>query len=122
MGLFKQKQEKKNSDTLKVNKYVRGAVRQFSYWFAHGTIGCDLLKEIDYISSLKEESSFAEQAFIVFMNNLEYGTEGVTNYKHAEFRAAQYVRSYFDSQYQVEPPFELWEMEGDSVSKDSWNC
>ena len=51
---------------MKVNKFVKGAVRQFSYWFAHGTIGSGLLNGIDYTSSLREESSFAEQAFIIF--------------------------------------------------------
>ena len=33
---------------MRVNKYVRGAVRQFAYWFAHGTIGAGLLNGIDY--------------------------------------------------------------------------
>lgn len=105
---------------MKVNKFVRGAVRQFSYWFMHGTIGADLLKGIEYLSDLKEESSFAEQAFIVFMNNLEYNETGVTNYKQAEYRAAQYIRSYYDAAYVVEPPFEQWEMEGDPVSSKGW--
>lgn len=46
---------------MKVSKYVCGAVRQFSYWFAHGTIGYPLLEGIDYVGEvLKEESSFAE--------------------------------------------------------------
>ncbi len=106
---------------MKVNKYVKGAVRQFSYWFAHGTLGAGLLKDIDYTASLIEESSFAEQAYIIFMNNLEYDDTGVTNYRHAEYRAAQYVRRYFDPQYKVEPPFENWETEGDPVSAEHWN-
>lgn len=33
---------------MRVDKYVRGAVRQFAYWFAHGTIGTGLLNGIDY--------------------------------------------------------------------------
>lgn len=106
---------------MKVDKYVKGAVRQFSYWFAHGTIGSGLLDGIDYTCSLTEESSFAEQAYIIFMNNLEYDDTGVTNYKHAELRAAQYVWSYFDPQYIVEPPFEAWETEGGPVSSGGWN-
>ncbi|MCR4643298.1 MAG: hypothetical protein K5697_14885 [Lachnospiraceae bacterium] len=57
---------------MKVDKYVKGAVRQFSYWFAHGTIGGGLLNGIDHTSSLTEESSFAEQAYIIFMNKLDY--------------------------------------------------
>ena len=107
---------------MKVNTYVKGAVRQFVYWFAHGTIGDSILNDIDYISNLKEESSYAETAFIVFMNNLEFDDDnGVTNYKHAEFRAAQYIRSYFDSSYEVIPKFEEWEIEASPVSKDVWN-
>ena len=53
---------------MKVDKYVKGNVRQFAYWFAHGTIGSGLLNCIDYVSNLQDESSFAEQVFIVFMN------------------------------------------------------
>ncbi|MBQ4233233.1 MAG: hypothetical protein II699_08125 [Lachnospiraceae bacterium] len=107
---------------MKVNKYVKGAVRQFSYWFAHGTIGADLLKDIDYTSLLKDESSFAEQAYVIFLNNLEYDDTGVQNYKYAELRAAQYVRSYFDASYSVTPPFESWEIDGDPVSDKNWNA
>lgn len=106
---------------MKVDKYVKGAVRQFAYWFAHGTIGAGLLNGIDYLEDLKEESSFAEQVFIVFMNNLEYDENGVTNYKEAEYRAAQYIRSYYDPSYVVEPPFEQSETEGDPVSSIGWN-
>lgn len=51
-----------------------------------------MLNGIDYVGDLQEESSFAEQAFVVFMNNLEYDEAGVTNYKQAEYRAAQYIR------------------------------
>ena len=106
---------------MRVDKYVRGAVRQFAYWFAHGTIGAGLLNGIDYVGDLQEESSFAEQAFVVFMNNLEYDEAGVTNYKQAEYRAAQYIRNYYDSSYAVEHPFEQWETEGDPVSTKGWS-
>ena len=106
---------------MRVDKYVRGAVRQFAYWFAHGTIGAGLLNGIDYVGDLQEESSFAEQAFVVFMNNLEYDEAGVKNYKQAEYRAAQYIRNYYDPSYAVEPPFEQWETEGDPVSTKGWS-
>ena len=104
---------------MKVSPYISGAVRQFSYWFAHGTLGYPLLKDIDYTGEvLREESSFAEQAFAIFMNNLEIDEEGnVLNYKHSEKRAAQYIRSYFDREYTVEPPCEYWECELQPVSK-----
>ena len=105
---------------MKLNKYVCGAVRQFSLWFAKGTIGDTFLKGIDYTGEvLKEESSFAEQAFAIFMNNLEIDEEGsICNYKYCENRAAQYVRRYFDNDYIVTPPFEPWECELHPVSKD----
>ena len=48
---------------MKVDKYIKGAVRQFSYWFAHGTIGGSLLNGIDYTSSLTEESPIAEEVY-----------------------------------------------------------
>lgn len=107
---------------MKISTYVSGAVRQFSYWFAHGTLGYPLLEGIEYIGeTLKEESSFAEQAFAVFMNNLELDEDGsVLNYKHCEHRAAQYIRHYFDPDYEVQPPFDFWETELYPVSKDAY--
>lgn len=107
---------------MKVNKHICGAVRQFSLYFAKGTLGHPLLKEIDYMEDLKEESSFAEQAFAIFMNHLEVDESGnVVNYKDCENRAAQYIRRYFDSSYTVEPPFEKWELELHPVSKESYS-
>lgn len=104
----------------KVNPYLSGAVRQFSYWFAHGTLGYPLLEGIPYVGEiLMEESSFAERAFAIFMNNLELGEDGsVTNYKYCERRAAQSIRSYFDPEYVVEPPFADWEVELYSTGKN----
>lgn len=98
---------------MRVSKYVSGAVRQFAYWFAHGTLGYPILEGIDYVGDiLKEESSFAEQAFAIFMNNLELDADGhVLNYKYCEQRAAQYIRHYFDPDYMVEQPFAFWEVE-----------
>lgn len=105
---------------MKVSKYVCGAVRQFSLYFAKGTLGYPLLKGIDYLGEiLKEESSFAEQTFAIFMNNLEIDEKGnVLNYKYCENRAAQYIKKYFDGAYTVEPPFEQWEIELHPVSME----
>ncbi len=108
---------------MKLSKYVCGAVRQFSIWFANGTLGYPLLEEIDYTGEvLKEESSFAEQAFAIFMNNLEIDEDGnVLNYKYSENRAAQYIRQYFDKNYKADPPFEFWEVELYPVSRNSYS-
>ena len=98
---------------MKVSPYISGAVRQFAYWFAHGTLGHPLLEGVEYLDdTLKEESSFAEMAFAIFMNNLELDETGrETNYKYCERRAAQYIKHYFEPEYQVEPAFEAWELE-----------
>ena len=108
---------------MKLSQYVCGAVRQFSMWFAKGTLGYPLLEGIDYTGEvLKEESSFAEQAFAIFMNNLEVDAEGnVLNYKYCENRAAQYIREYFDNNYKADPPFADWEVELHPVSKESYS-
>ena len=39
---------------MKVSTYVKGAVRQFSYWFFNGTLGYDILEGIDYLSTVRE--------------------------------------------------------------------
>ena len=80
------------------------------------------MEGIHYVGEiLKEESSFAEQAFAIFMNTLEIEEDGnVTNYKQAEFRAAQYIRAYFDNDYVVVPAFAYWETECYPVSKNSY--
>ncbi|TML83044.1 MAG: hypothetical protein E6G08_20880 [Actinobacteria bacterium] len=39
------------------------------------------------------------------------GTGVVTNARHAEFRAAQYTREYFDRGYEIKPPLKDWEIE-----------
>lgn len=108
---------------MKLDKYANGAVRQFAMNFASGRIGNHLLDGIDYKGEvMTDEPSFVEQAFAIFLNNLEFDDAGNTlNYQYSEKRAAQYIRRYFDRNYEVEPPFEPWELENYPVSKDSYN-
>lgn len=108
---------------MKLGMYANGAVRQFAMNFAKGRIGNPLLNGIDYLGdTLREEPSFAEAAFAVFLNNLEFDGDGNTlNYLYSEKRAAQYIRHYLDGNYEVEPPFEMWEMELNPVSKEAHN-
>jgi len=95
----------------KLHKSISGAVRQFSYWIANRSVGHPLLDGIDY-ACIFEEPSALEQVYAIFVNSLEVDEEGrVTNEKHAERRAAQYIRQYVEgSKYVVEPPFESWEV------------
>jgi len=77
---------------------------------ANGTLSEPLLKQIDY-KCIFEEPSALEMAYAIYANVLEFDENGqVLNAKHAERRAAQYIRSYMDSDYEVIPPFEDWEI------------
>ena len=49
--------------------------------------------------------------YAIYINVLELDEHGnVLNAKHAEHRAAQYIRSYVDRDYSVTPPFDDWEV------------
>jgi hypothetical protein len=88
---------------------VSGALRTFSYWIANGSVGYPLLEGIDY-SCIFREPSALEAAYAIFANVLMFDDTGqVLNAKHAEKRAAQYIRRYVDPTYQIVPPLEDWE-------------
>lgn len=61
---------------MKISIYLSGAVRQFSYWFVHGTLGYPTPEGIDYLNELDEDGSCMEQAFLIFMSNMELDNEG----------------------------------------------
>jgi hypothetical protein len=89
---------------------VSHAIRQFSFWLANGTAGLPLLEGVDY-SCIFSEPSALEQTYAIFANCLELDDDGaVLNAKLAERRAAQFIRSYVEPTYRVEPPFEDWEV------------
>lgn len=65
-----------------------------------------MLEGIDCISVFREEPSLLETAYAIFANNIEMDKDGtVLNAKHAEQRAAQYIRAYCDPTYKVDPSF-----------------
>ena len=107
---------------MKASNYLSGAVRQFSYWFVHGTLGYPILEGIDYLRELSADSSCMEMAFSIFMNNIELDNEGnVLNYRYCERRAAEYIRRYFEPDYSLDKPFEDWELKLYPVSKGAYN-
>jgi hypothetical protein len=56
---------------------------------------------------LTDEPSALEQVYAVFANVIAMDDDGlVLNAKHAERRAAQWLRSYIDPSYQVSPALE----------------
>lgn len=94
----------------KLSRSFSGALRTFSFWIVNGTVGYPLLEGIDY-SCIFEEPSMMEQAYAIFANVIEMDDDGnVLNAKYAEKRAAQFIRSYVDKDYVVEPPLEGWEV------------
>jgi len=99
-----------------INKNMRlsgsfsGALRTFAYFMASDTNY--QLKGIDYLKLYGEEPSAIEQAFAIFANVIALDENGeVLNAKHAEKRAVDYIRSYCDYTFKVEPPYEDWELE-----------
>lgn len=94
---------------MKLSHEVSGALRTFSYFLASGTHY--MLEGVPYLELYGEAPSAIEQTYAIFANVLEFDAQGkVTNRKHAEKRATDYLRSYFDRSYRVEPPFEDWEL------------
>lgn len=93
----------------KLSNSVSGALRQFSYWVAAGTIGRLDQEGIEYGRLLQEEPSALETVYAVWANVLELDADGnVLNAKYAEKRAADYVREYMTGK-RADPPFEAWE-------------
>ena len=91
---------------MKLSHSFSGALRQFSYWIANGTVGYPLLEGIDYISVFREEPSLLETTYAIFANNIEMDKNGIVlNAKYAEQHAAQYIRQYCDPDYEAVPSF-----------------
>lgn len=68
---------------MKLSHSVSGAIRQFSYWIANGTV------------------------YAIFINNLEVDENGeVLNAKYAAQRVAQYIKQWCVKDYKAEPTFD----------------
>lgn len=95
---------------MKLSDEVSGALRTFAYFMASGTHY--MLEDVEYLERYGESPSALEMAFAIFANVLEVDEDGkVLNFKHAQGRATDYVRSFCDPDFTVKPPFEDWEIE-----------
>ena len=95
---------------MKLSNSFSGALRSFAYFLASGTHHD--LKGVDYLSLYGEEPSAIEQVFAIYVNVLELDDNGqVLNAEYAEKRAVDYLRSYCDPEFEVDPPYEFWEVE-----------
>ncbi|WBL80429.1 hypothetical protein I3J27_08415 [Bradyrhizobium xenonodulans] len=89
---------------------VSGALRTLGFWLANGSVGYPLLEGFDY-SCIFREPSALEAAMAIYANVLRMDESGQElNARAAERRAAQWIRTYVDPTYVVDPPFESWEV------------
>lgn len=95
---------------MKLSNSVSGALSTFTYFLSSGTH--DMLEGVDYISLYGTEPSAIEQVYAIFANVLEQDENGqVVNAQYAQKRATDYLRSYCDASFTVDPPYEDWEVE-----------
>lgn len=95
---------------MRLSNSFSGALRTFAYFMASGTQ--NTLQGIDYLSLYGEEPSAIEQVFAIYVNVIELDENGqVINAKYAEKRATDYLRSYCDPSFKVEPAYQDWELE-----------
>ena len=94
---------------MKLSNSFSGALRTFVYFIASGTHY--QLEGINYLELFGNEPSAIETAFAIFANVIEMDDNGnVINEKYAEKRAVDYIRSYCDPDFKVEPTYEDWEI------------
>ena len=70
-----------------------------------------MLEGVDYLDLYGSEPSAIEQVYAIFANVLEFDEDGnIINLKHAEKRATDSLRAYCDPSFEVDPPYEDWEV------------
>lgn len=94
---------------MRLSTSFSGALRTFAYFLSSGTHY--LLADMDYLSLYGSEPSAIEMAYAIFANVLELDENGrVLNAQHAQKRATDYLRAYCDPKFEVNPPYEEWEV------------
>lgn len=69
------------------------------------------MEGVDYIGLYGDEPSAIELAYSIYANVLEMDENGeVLNSKYAEKRATDSIRAYCDPGFEVNPPYEEWEI------------
>ncbi|MFZ5841628.1 MAG: DUF7677 family protein [Pseudomonadota bacterium] len=95
---------------MRLSNDFSGALRTFAYFMASGTHY--MLEDVEYLDLYGSEPSAIEMAFAIFANVIELDGDGrVVNFKYAQKRATDYLKSYCNPSFKVDPPFEDWEME-----------
>lgn len=95
---------------MRLSNSFSGTLRTFAYFMSSGTQYT--LKGVDYLPLYGSEPSAIEQVYAIFANVLELDDSGqVLNAQYAQKRATDYLRSYCDPNFKVDPPYEDWEVE-----------
>lgn len=93
---------------MRLSNSFSGALRTFAYFMSSGSHY--MLKDRNYLCLYGNEPSAIEQAYAIFANVLELDESGqVLNATHAQKRATDYLKSYLDPTFKIEPPYEEWE-------------
>jgi len=94
---------------LNLSSDFSGAIRSFAYFLSSGSHY--MLEGVDYIDLYGSEPSAIEMVFAIFTNVVDLDEDGnVTNFNYAQKRATDYLRSYSDRNFEVNPPYEDWEI------------
>ncbi|OOQ58813.1 DUF7677 family protein [Mucilaginibacter pedocola] len=93
---------------MKLSNSFSGALREFAYFMASGRQ--NTLEGVDYLLLYGKEPSAIEQVFAIYANVIEMDEMGeVLNDAYAQKRATDYLRSYMDRSFEVQPSYEDWE-------------
>ena len=93
---------------MKLSNSFSGALRTFAYFMSSGSHY--MLAGVDYLSLYGNDPSAIEQSYAIFANVLELDESGeVLNATHAQKRATDYLKSYIDPTFKIQPPLEEWE-------------
>jgi hypothetical protein len=94
----------------KLSEDIRSCLREFAWSLANGSL--DMGEDLDYRHLLQQEPAFIENVFALWANVLEVDEKGrVINDGEARTRVEQYIRTWLDKDFKVDPPFESWEFE-----------
>ena len=94
---------------MKLGDSFSGTLRTFAYFMSSGTHY--MLEGVDYLSLYGSDPSAIERAYAIFANVLELNENSqVLNAQYAQKRATDYLRAYCDRSFEVDPPFEEWEI------------
>jgi hypothetical protein len=99
-----------NDAEFELSHGFRVELLEFAYALANGTICEDILPcSIDYSPILHQPGEF-QHIIAIWSNVLQFDRKGApTNVPAARRRAAQYIRSYIDPSYIIDPPLEDFE-------------